>query len=270
MPGSSCGSSLSFSLHVLERVGFGGHSATLASMKRQEIVRGDFPTARKGYEQAAVDAHLRDVADRVERSGGSESLGTLAAEGVRSILEAAEAKAREIEADARREADQILSSAKAQAREQVERAQGSAAKLIGQADELRERIGAMAPDVVGGGERVGETPQPETVPEPAPEPMPEPTPPTPEVDPRPAIVPEPEPPRDPEPQPDPPSIPEPQPDQPAPAAANGTDEQAARLVAMKMVLDGTSRDEVAQHLASHYELADSDELVDSVFARAAK
>jgi DivIVA domain-containing protein len=235
-------------------------------MKREQIVRSDFPTARKGYDQAAVDAHLRAVADAVEQAGGSESLAGVAAESVRSIVEAAEAKAREIEAEARSEADRILADAKAQAREQVDRAQGSVAKLIGQADELRERIGAMAQDVVGRDEPAGETPGPEIVPEPTPEPVPEPTPdpapeptpPEPEVDPSPVTVPEPE----------PPSIPEPSPDPPAPAAANGgSDEGAARLVAMKMALDGSSREEVAARLAAQYDLADGDALLDSVFER---
>jgi DivIVA domain-containing protein len=229
-------------------------------MKREEIVKSDFPTARKGYDPAAVDAHLRRVADEVERSGGSPSLAEVAGEKVASIIAAAEAKAKEIEAEARREADELRANAKEQARDQIERAQRSVASLIGQADELRERIGAMAKDVVGSGETRAET-------EPPPEPVPEPAPPTPEVDPSPVTVPEPEPPREPE--PEPPSIPEPQPDPPAPAA-NGADEQAARLVAMKMALDGSSRDEVAKHLAQKYELSDPGELLDQVFERARK
>jgi DivIVA domain-containing protein len=245
-------------------------------MKREEIVRSDFPTARKGYDPAAVDAHLREVADEIEKvagqaepSRGSQSLAETAAESVRSIVEAAEAKAREIEAEARSEADRILSDAKAQAREQVDRAQSSAAKLIGQAEELRERIGTMAQDMIGRDEPAGETPGPEIVPEPTPEPVPEPTPdpvpeptpPEPEVDPSPVTVPEPE----------PPSIPERSPDPPAPAAANGrSDEGAARLVAMKMALDGSSREDVATHLESNYELSNPDALLESVFARVAK
>jgi DivIVA domain-containing protein len=231
------------------------------SISREDIVRGDFPTARKGYEPEAVDAHLRTVADKVEQDNGSASLAEVAAQKVASIVEAAEAKAKEIEADARREADELLSNARSQARDQIERAQRSVAKLIGQADELRERIGAMAQDVVGGEDARAET-------EPAPEPVPEPAPPQPEVDPSPVTVPEPEPPREPE--PEHPLIPEPHPEPPAPAAANGADEQAARLVAMKMALDGSSRDEVEEHLATNYELADTGELLDTVFARAGK
>jgi DivIVA domain-containing protein len=230
------------------------------TISREDIVRDDFPTARKGYDPAAVDAHLRKIADQAEGAGGP-SLADVASEKVASIVEAAEAKANEIEADARREADQLLSGARAQARDQIERAQRSVAKLVGQADELREKVGEMAREVGG-----GEKPRSET--EPEPEPVPEPAPPQPEVDPSPVTVPEPTPPLEPE--PEPPLIPEPQPDQPAPAAANGADEQAARLVAMKMALDGSSREEIAKHLAENYELGDSGELLDAVFERAGK
>jgi DivIVA domain-containing protein len=235
-------------------------------MRREEILRSDFPSARKGYDPAAVDAHLHKVANSVE--GASQpSLADVAAQRVASIVAAAEANAKEIEADARRQADELLAGAREQAREQIERAQGSVAKLVGQADDLRERIGAMADEVIGPAKTGAEMPQPETVPEPAPEPVPEPAPAAPEVDPTPVVVPEPEPVREPEPEPV--TVPEPQPDPPAPAA-NGADDAAARLVAMKMALDGSSREEIAKHLSANYELADSGELLDAVFERAGK
>jgi hypothetical protein len=123
------------------------------------------------------------------------------------------------------------------------------ASLVGEADELRAKVDAMAQEVEG------ETP--------APEPTPEPAPPQPEVDPSPVVVPEPTP--EPVPEPEPPAVPEPQPDQP-PAAVNG-DDTAARLVAMKMALDGSSREEIAKHLADSYGLGESDELLDAVFER---
>ena len=228
-------------------------------------MRSDFPTARRGYDPAAVEAHLRRVSD--ELGGASDAaLADVAAERVRSILEVAEAKAREIETDARREADEVLSAARAQAREHVERAQSSVAKLIGQADELRERIGAMAKQV-GAEAGLGETQAAQAETEPEPEPVPEPSPPQPEVDPTPVTVPEPAPAREPE--PEPPPIPEPQPG-PPPAAGNGAHEQAARLVAMKMALDGSSREEIAQHLADNYELANPEELLDAVLERAGR
>jgi DivIVA domain-containing protein len=235
-------------------------------MKREEIVKSDFPRVRKGYDRAAVDAHLREVAERVEREGGSASLADVAAEKVAGIVEAAEQKAKEIETDARREAEELLAKAKEQARDQIERAQSSVASLIGQADELRERIGAMAQQVGAEPSRAETEPAPETVP--GPETVPEPRPPEPEVDPSPVTVPEPEPAREPE--PEPPLVPEPTPEPPAPAAVNGADEQAARLVAMKMALDGSSREEVAKHLAANYQLSDPDVLLDAVFERAGR
>ena len=231
------------------------------AISKDDIVRSDFPTARKGYEQAAVDSHLREVAEQVEQADQPASLANVAAQKVAGIIEAAEAKAKEIEADARREADELLSNARNQARDQLERAQRSVASLIGQADDLRQRIGAMAEDVIGGEGSRAET-------EPGPQPVPEPMPPEPEIDPTPVTVPEPAPPLEPE--PEPPSIPEPGPEPATPAAANGADDQAARLVAMKMVLDGSSRKDIAKHLAANYELSDTDKLLDAVFERAGK
>jgi len=35
------------------------------AISKDDIVRSDFPTARKGYDPNAVDAHLREVAERV-------------------------------------------------------------------------------------------------------------------------------------------------------------------------------------------------------------
>jgi len=36
-------------------------------LDRQRIERRDFPVSRRGYDPAAVDAHLRDLAENVER-----------------------------------------------------------------------------------------------------------------------------------------------------------------------------------------------------------
>ena len=38
-----------------------------AAVDRDSIQRRDFPTGRKGYDPAAVDEHLRQVADAFER-----------------------------------------------------------------------------------------------------------------------------------------------------------------------------------------------------------
>jgi septal ring factor EnvC (AmiA/AmiB activator) len=52
-------------------------------------------------------------------------------------------------------------------------------------------------------------------------------------------------------------------------AAAPADGSEARIIAFSMVLDGKPRDEVAQHLAAEFGLADSDALLDDLYARAA-
>ncbi len=104
-----------------------------------------------------------------------------------------------------------------------------------------------------------------------------------EVEPGPVTVPEPEPPATPEPQPPPAPEPTPTPapepfpppgeaDPPPSAAGNGEepnpDKAAARLVAMKMALDGASREEIDAHIAANYDLPNRDKLLDDVLARA--
>ena len=216
-------------------------------MRREEIVRGDFPQVRRGYDRAAVDAHLRDVAEafaELERRSRAGSLAGAAAEKVSGIIEAAEAKASEIEAEAPRAAEQ-----------QLRRAEEASAKLVAEAEELRRRVAALSDEVVPEPSvpQPEVDPQPVIVPEPGPQPVPEPTPPpTPEPEPLPT------------PEPQPPTVPD------QPAAANGADEQAARLVALKMALDGSSREDVERRLADEYGLADSSTLVEDVFSRAGR
>jgi DivIVA domain-containing protein len=69
---------------------------------RDEIQRRDFPTGRRGYDPAAVDEHLRRVADAFERPRPSLAADT--SEQVRLILDAAERSAEELRARAGEEA----------------------------------------------------------------------------------------------------------------------------------------------------------------------
>jgi outer membrane biosynthesis protein TonB len=230
-------------------------------------------------------------------------LAETAADKVAGIVEAAERRAAEIEAEARREADRIVDAAKEEAKAQVERAQGAVSRLVEQADELRAAVGKLGSELAPGGARAETTP-PEPEIDPTPPRIPEPEPPR-EPEPTPPLTPEPQPPPTPEPQP--PDVPEPQPPgpevegrptteelieqlkggaaragtagpKPAPAgeAGNGAeatgeaDAAAARLVAMKMALDGSSRDEVDRHLAESYGPRDRSDLLDEVFSRVGK
>jgi outer membrane biosynthesis protein TonB len=189
------------------------------------------------------------------------------AERVRAVVAEAEERAAEIVRDAERDAARLRAEAEAEARGRLEEVRQAL-------DRLEEGLAEVTPGPVTVPE-----PEPAPVPEPAPDPTPEPTPdPVPEPTPQPA--PEPSPPPD---EADPPT-----PDRPTTdelieqlrggsadatgdsAVANGENTAGARLVAMKMALDGASREEVDRHLAEEFELADRAALLDEVFARAAR
>ena len=186
---------------------------------------------------------------------------------VRAALEEADEKAREIVASAESRAKEIVASAEMDAAKIRERAESEAQdRLVQVRDALASLEGAF-----GGGSPSSEiNPGPAEVPEPMPPVEPEPSPP---------MEPEPQPPAEPEPMPPDPEIEPPapaQPDRDSPQMTNGSsrasdrsqDATAARIVAMKMALDGSSRDEISAHLAEHYEIESSQKLVDDVMTRA--
>ena len=63
------------------------------AIDRSSIQRSDFPTARRGYDPAAVDQHLRDVADQLEsaRRPAGQPVAAAASAQVQRIIEAAAA-----------------------------------------------------------------------------------------------------------------------------------------------------------------------------------
>jgi hypothetical protein len=223
-------------------------------MEREQILKEDFPTARKGWDPDAVRAHLESVAARLPKS--DVSLADTAAERVGSIIAAAEATAAEIEerastesealltsarseaeqllAAARTEADGIVARAREEAQGRIDQAHGAVESLVSQAEDLRTRVGSLGESLIGtGGAPSPAVPGPELVPEAELEVPPakaEPTPvaavPGPELVPEPEVEPEPEPAPDPAPAPDP----EPEPE-PAPAASNdaSTEDLIAQL-----------------------------------------
>ena len=75
---------------------------------RQAIERRDFPIGRRGYDPAAVDAHLRSLANEIEelrraraRDHAESSLAAAAGTQVQGILAAAATAAADIERQAR-------------------------------------------------------------------------------------------------------------------------------------------------------------------------
>ena len=101
-------------------------------LDRQSIEKRDFPIGRRGYDPAAVDAHLRALATEVEElrdaleSRAGETLGSSAGTQVQGILEAAEATAAEIEQRAAEDARQTRAEAAGDAAEHARRGGRSA------------------------------------------------------------------------------------------------------------------------------------------------
>ena len=190
---------------------------------------------------------IRQAADNV-RSALDE-----AQRRAQEIVEEAQAQAERVRAEAQEAASRIRAEAEAQAQRRLEDVRSALDQLQGglssSPDGHRGRSGASA-----GGDEVGEAevdPGPVTVPEPGPpatpEPMPEPGP-----EPVPEPVPEPTPP----------------PNETDPPSATPSNDAAARLVAMKLALDGTSRKDAREQLAADYDVADLDVLLDEVYSKA--
>ena len=139
---------------------------------RQAIERRDFPIARRGYDTAAVDAHLRALAGEFDelqsaraQAAGEPSLATTAATQVQSILTAAETAAADIErqatqdaADAReeaaRDAEQTREEALRQARAHVAAVAQAAAVLLERVASMDGEVGALLESLRAGAGRL--------------------------------------------------------------------------------------------------------------------
>ncbi len=133
------------------------------ALDRQSIEKRDFPIGRRGYEPAAVDAHLATVArevDELKRSKRSEpaaapseerrpaeSLASVASAQVQAIVEAAESSAYAIEREARDNAEQTAEDAARDAQrirdEAVERSQEHVGKVHEATALMLQRVDAM-------------------------------------------------------------------------------------------------------------------------------
>ena len=207
------------------------------ALDRSSVQRADFPTVRRGYDPASVDAHLRELADQLEgmRRPGVQPVAAAASAQVQRIIEAAESTAEQLRNEAGEEAREHVHRVSTASRELLERIGALDDELGSLMQRLREDAGRLAAelrslerDVVEIGP-VTEAIEPE--PEPAPEPEPEPA-------------------------------PEPEPD------ARPDDEEAARLVALNMALGGAPREETESYLAEHYALSDPGKLLDDVYTLA--
>ncbi len=140
-------------------------------LDRQSIERRDFPISRRGYDPAAVDAHLRELAGEVEDleraldDRGGESLGSTAGGQVQSILEAAEATAADIEQQAAeqaattrlaadRDAERTRSEAVARSQAHVQAVSQATAALLEKVESMDHEVGALVQSLRAGAGRL--------------------------------------------------------------------------------------------------------------------
>ncbi|HEY4427873.1 MAG TPA: hypothetical protein VGN08_06695 [Solirubrobacteraceae bacterium] len=126
-------------------------------LDRQAIERRDFPIGRRGYDTAAVDAHLQALAlefedlQRAAGGAGEGSLASAAGSQVQSIVEAAERAAREIERQAMDGARAVREEAQRDAErtrnDAIEKARVHVAAVSQVAGKLLQRVGSMDGEV---------------------------------------------------------------------------------------------------------------------------
>jgi DivIVA domain-containing protein len=220
------------------------------ALDRSFIEKRDFPTGRRGYDTAAVDEHLRAVADEVQAlraraDAAPPTTSAAASERVGAIIAAAEATAADIERSARDEAARIRAEAASGTSAEVEAVRAVATRLRERAEELERELSVLVASV---GELAPQAPVAPRVPEPEPEPSP-------------AIAAA----AAPDPIPIAPVAPE-----PAAALAatrHAADAENARVVVLSMALGGTPRAETERYLAANYGgLPDREGLLDEVYA----
>jgi DivIVA domain-containing protein len=235
---------------------------------RERIERRDFPTGRRGYDPAAVDEHLRRVADEFEAhlNAPRASLADSTSEQVRLILDAAE-----------RGAAELRSQAGEQASDHIARVEAAAGGMLSKLDALESELSRLLGALRASGEHLaqGLAELQAEVSGAVPPPSPPPAAPSP---------PDPAPPVAASPSPDtasPPEAVEEAPDgAPTPLpdlgpfeedfAADEPADAGARLIALNMALGGAPREETARYLAEHFELDDADALLDDVYERAGR
>jgi len=110
-------------------------------LDRRSIEKRDFPTRLRGYDRAAVDAHLRAIADELETRVGTTA--DAAAEQVRAVLTAAERSAAEIVGRAEAEAQRIGGVAGRAGDETAERVTAAASGALERIEALREELTAL-------------------------------------------------------------------------------------------------------------------------------
>jgi DivIVA domain-containing protein len=213
------------------------------ALDRQTIMRDDFPSNRRGYDPAAVDAHLDRVADEVDelrrQAAAPTSLSAQAGDQVKAIVEAAERSAQEIryaaQAEAREHVAHVTDAAD-RLRERIEQMERDVTQLVLDLRTGAERLRGDLDDLQAGTDELSDARREESPQAAAPEPE---------------------------------AHAEPEPAAPSAGGApkNG-DTAAARIVALDMAFSGTPREEIDRYLAENYDVPDRAALLDEVYAAA--
>lgn len=269
------------------------------ALDRQSIEKSDFPIGSRGYDPAAVDAHLSALAEEIaefKRSARqrSDTLASSASDQVRAIVEAAEtsaadilrqaeSEAHEIREEADREAQATREQASVQARDDVGKVSESLAAMLQRIDAMESELSSLIDTLRTSGHRLDSDlhllednlrdVEAAVPPVPAFEPEDESLPAV--AAPAPGFSDEyfgEEPELEPlesgpggSPQPVAAAVEE----IPVGAAGEGQssdDTEGARLIALNMALNGTPRDETARYLAENFSLANGDALLDEVYS----
>jgi len=129
----------------------------LFCVEREQIVREDFPTSRRGWDPEAVVGHLREVAVHVEELGRPAAavdvaVSDVAAERVRTVLAAAERLAAELTSEAEGVAGEAGAEAEGirdAARREAEATEAAAeTSLTAARDEAEETLGTARSEAV--------------------------------------------------------------------------------------------------------------------------
>jgi DivIVA domain-containing protein len=201
------------------------------SLDRRSIEKRDFPTRLRGYDRAAVDAHLRALADELEQRLATTADAT--AEQVRAVLAAAQRSAAEIVGQAEADADRTRTVAGRVGDETAGRVTEAASGALERIETLRGELTALLDALRGDGADAVLVKAPL------------------------AVVPPAEPTRSAE-----PAVAE----RDAPIA----DDAGARLVALDLALGGAPREQADRYLAEHFRLGDRAALLDDVYAAAGR
>jgi ABC-type transporter Mla subunit MlaD len=177
-----------------------------------------------------------------------QSAAAVAGERVRAVLEAAEQSAADLRAEAAQEIEAQLAKAQAVAERLAARADEIERSLQALADGIRDELASLRADLEelrAVGEGIASAPdEPAAAKEPEPE----------EITPEEAA----------------PAAEDAAPEPPAPERASAeapAGAEGARVIALNMALNGSSREETAHYLSENFELDDPEALLDEVYAR---